>query len=182
MNKKQESIEEAIQQVKEELHEEEVDFTLSIKTRRDERTVAFHLVYIVDRFDYTIELQEAADMLALGYDLELLEDSFSLTLAGGAINDRDELDEIIKPCLKNWKIERLGTCTHLILRMALWELQQPNAVRSIIINEAVELAKQYAEKDAYKFVNGMLDEICKRQHWHMTEAEIKVKEENEEPK
>ncbi len=166
MNKRTESIEETLDQVKHELHEEEVDFTLSIKNRRDERTVAFHLVYIIDRFDYTIGLDEAADMLLQSYGLALSIETFAMILAQGAINDRILLDEIIKPCLKNWKIERLGTCTHLILRMALWELQQPNAIRSIIINEAVELSKQYAEKDAYKFVNGMLDEICKRQNWH----------------
>ncbi len=167
MDKKHDLIDDTIHQVKHELHEEEADFTLTIKNRRDERTVAFHLVYIVDRFDYTIGLDEAADMLLQGYGLPLPVDSFAMLLAQGGINDRDSLDEIIKPCLKNWKLERLGTCTHLILRMALWELQQPNSIRSIIINEAVELSKQYAEKDAYKFVNGMLDEICKRQNWHV---------------
>ncbi len=166
MDKRKESIEDTLQNVKHELNEEEEHFTLSIKTRRDERTVGFHLVYIVDRFDYTIDLNEAADMLLQGYELALAADSFSMTLAEGAITEREELDELIKPCLKNWKLERLGTCTHLILRMALWELKQDNSIRSIIINEAVELAKQYAEKDAYKFVNGMLDEICKRQNWH----------------
>lgn len=166
MNKKTDSIEETIGQVKHELHEEESDFTLTIKNRRDERTVAFHLVYIVDRFDYQIGLDEAADMLLQGYGLSLSSDSFAMVLAQGAVMQRDQLDEIIKPCLKNWKLERLGTCTHLILRMALWELGQETSVRSIVINEAVELSKQYAEKDAYKFVNGMLDEICKRQSWH----------------
>ena len=46
--------------------------------------------------------------------------------------------------------------------MALWELQQPKAIASIVINEAVELAKIFAEKDAYKFVNGILDQYCKQ--------------------
>lgn len=177
MDKKNETLEETLNQVKHELHEEESDFSLSIKNRRDERTVAFHLVYIVDRFDYTIDLDEAAEMLLQGYGLKLSQDSFAMILAEGAIQDREALDEIIKPCLKNWKLERLGTCTHLILRMALWELQQSNAIRSIVINEAVELSKQYAEKDAYKFVNGMLDEICKRQNWSTTGTESAEREE-----
>ena len=68
---------------------------------------------------------------------------------------------MIRPLLKNWKLERLGCCTLLILRMAFWELQQENAVTSIVINEAIELAKTFAEKDSYRFVNGILDEACK---------------------
>lgn len=178
-NKKNGSVEEMIHEVKHELQEEESGFTLTLKNRRDERTVGFHLVYIVDRFDYSINLREATEMLQLGYGLTIPDDSFALQLAKGAVKERNELDEIIRPCLKNWKLERLGTCTLLILRMALWELQQESAIRSIIINEAVELAKSYAEKDAYKFVNGMLDEICKRQQWHTEEPE-KQKEKKED--
>jgi N utilization substance protein B len=45
--------------------------------------------------------------------------------------------------------------------MALWELNQKGAIPSIIINEAIELAKQFAEQDSYRFINGILDEICK---------------------
>ncbi|MFH0898196.1 MAG: transcription antitermination factor NusB, partial [bacterium] len=105
--------------------------------------------------------------------LQIPKDSFALSLARGTIEHRKQFDDQIKPHLKNWKLERLGCCTRLILRMALWELSQPNSVPSILINEAVELAKTFAEKDAYKFVNGILDEICKS---------ISKKEDHEAPK
>jgi N utilization substance protein B len=43
----------------------------------------------------------------------------------------------------------------------MWELFHTDMPTSIVINEAVELAKCFSEKDAYKFVNGILDEAVK---------------------
>lgn len=78
------------------------------------------------------------------------------------IEKRDELDEIIKPLLENWRFDRLSVATKLILRYALWEFLYTDTAHTIIINEAVELAQCFAEKDAYRFVNGILDEWRKR--------------------
>jgi N utilization substance protein B len=130
-------------------------------SQRDLRSLAFHLVYAADRSDYTLSLDELFADFNEHYELQLTPHSFAYTLAQGAIDNRDSLDEEIKPLLKNWTFERLGCCTRLILRMALWELQQPNSAPIVAINEAIELAKGFAEKDAYKFVNGLLDEYCK---------------------
>jgi N utilization substance protein B len=144
-----------------ELELESENFELRMNTRRDERFLAFYLVYAVDRFDYTISTIDALKQFRAGFDIDVSEDSFSVKMAQGTVEKRDELDEQIKPYLKNWKLERLGICTKLILRLALFEISQEGSVSSIVINEAVELAKAFAEKDAYKFVNGILDEICK---------------------
>ena len=77
------------------------------------------------------------------------------------INERDALDEQYKPLLSNWRFERVGVSTKLILRFATWELLRTDTDSRIVINEAVELAKRFAEKDAYKFVNGILDRLIK---------------------
>lgn len=132
------------------------------ESRRDLRSLAFHLIYAIDRYDYTISLEELVESYREGFELDVEDDSPAIIMAHGAITSRAELDEEIKPLLKNWKLERLGCCTKLILRLALWELHQPGAVPNIVINEAIELAKAFAEKDAYKFINGILDEACKK--------------------
>jgi N utilization substance protein B len=51
--------------------------------------------------------------------------------------------------------------TKLILRFALWELAQATTAPSVVLNEAIELAKCFSEKDAYKFINGVLDRYIK---------------------
>lgn len=130
-------------------------------SQRDLRSVAFHLVYAVDRSEYLFSLDETFSTFNEQYDLGLTPFSFAFTLAQGAIDGREQIDAQIKPFLKNWEFNRLGCCTKLILRMAIWELQQPNIASIVVINEAIELAKGFAEKDAYKFINGILDEFCK---------------------
>ncbi|MFH1644668.1 MAG: transcription antitermination factor NusB [bacterium] len=131
-------------------------------SRRDFRSLAFHLIYAMDRFDYQISLEEIIQDFQSGFEVEIEPGSYAVQMAKGVIDSREELDQKIKPLLKNWKIERLGVCTRLILRMALWELMQPDAISSIVINEAIELTKAFAEKDAFRFVNGILDEACKK--------------------
>lgn len=139
------------------------DFIKSVKpdSRRNERIIAFNLIYAADRFDYTVDLADLVQTFQYGYDLPVDGNEFIIKLANGVVNDRSELDQEITPFLKNWRLDRLGCCTRLILRIALWELEHDQTPSSIIINEAVELAKLFAEKDAYKFVNGILDEIVK---------------------
>lgn len=150
---------ELAQQEQQQQAQQDENFAIKLITRRDERVVAFYLIYAADRADYTIDLDIICGDFCKGFGLTLDDDSFPRLIAQGTIDQRDALDQRIIPFLKNWKLERLGCCTKLILRLALWELLQPKAISSIIINEAVELAKTFAEKDAYKFVNGILDEI-----------------------
>ncbi|MFA6263403.1 MAG: transcription antitermination factor NusB [Candidatus Babeliales bacterium] len=133
----------------------------SLNTRREERQLAFSILYALDRAEYSVTLDDIVHSFEKGFDLKIPKKSFVLTLVRGVLEHAQKLDEDLKPYLKNWRLERLGCCTHLALRLALWELQQPEAIPSIIINEAVELAKTFAEKDAYRFVNGILDEIAK---------------------
>ena len=137
-----------------------IEFNIKVSSRRDTRALAFQLLYAVDRSDYTCSLDQVIEKYKYGYDVDIESDSIAIKMAGGAIEMREELDAQINPLLQNWKISRLGCCTLLILRLALWELNQPDAIPSIVINEAIELAKSFAEKDAYKFVNGILDEYC----------------------
>jgi transcription antitermination protein NusB len=134
---------------------------LSATTRRKERILAFNLVYAIDRFDYSVDSNEVLQYFTAGFGVSLPKDSFVLKVVDGSTVDRDSIDDLIIPFLQHWKLNRLGCCTKLILRMAIWELIQQDAIKSVAINEAVELAKTFAEKDAYKFVNGILDEFCK---------------------
>jgi transcription antitermination protein NusB len=47
------------------------------------------------------------------------------------------------------------------LLFAVWEFKNTETDARIIINEAIELAKCFAEEDAYRFVNGILDPVSK---------------------
>ena len=130
-------------------------------SRRDVRALIFHLLYAVEAFDYEESLQAIVDNFNRGFDLTIPMDSEVVTIAQTIIDMRDALDELYKPLLENWRFERVGIATKLILRFATWELHNTEIDPRIVINEAVELAKCFAETDAYRFVNGILDRMVK---------------------
>lgn len=131
-------------------------------SRRAVRSLIFHLLYTAEAHDYDCSLNSIVDNYNRGFELNIPLESEVVKTAQEIITRRDELDELVKPLLVNWRFDRLSTVTKLILRFALWELQYTDVEPTIVINEAVELAKCFAEKDAFKFINGVLDEAVKR--------------------
>ncbi|MGM0874162.1 MAG: transcription antitermination factor NusB [Bacillota bacterium] len=89
-------------------------------------------------------------------------DQFMNDLVFGTIEHKEELDELIKPHLVNWTIDRLANIDITILRMAAYELKYELDVPSnVTIDEAVELAKAFGDDHSSKFVNGVLSKIKK---------------------
>jgi len=130
-------------------------------SRRQFRSLVFHILYAADAWDYQLSVPALIDIFNRGFETDIALESDVTRVSEAVINERDALDQAFKPFLLNWRFERLGLCTKLILRLAFWELQQKETIPTIIINEAIELAKCFAEKDAYKFINGILDEAAK---------------------
>ncbi len=137
-------------------------FSYNDLSRREVRSLIFHLLYAMDAFDYDVSLQGVVDNFNRGFNIAIPFDSEVFKVAQSVIENRQMLDDAIKPLLHNWRFDRIGVCTKLILRLALWELYNTKTSANIVLNEAIELAKCFAERDAYKFVNGILDEAVKK--------------------
>lgn len=150
-------------------------------SRREVRSLIFHLLYAMDCFDYDTSLQAITENFNIGFELSIPVNSEVFAIASEVIDKRNDLDDAIKPLLHNWRFDRLGLSTKLILRLALWELSNTKTSANIVLNEAIELAKCFAEKDAYKFVNGILDEAVKKMG-RESEMEAKPVEEETESK
>ncbi|MBI2353338.1 transcription antitermination factor NusB [Candidatus Dependentiae bacterium] len=130
-----------------------------IQSRRKFRSLLFHILYAVDAFDYEVTAQEVAEKLNREYQADIDLKGSIVIIVNSIAKQKVVLDQTLIPYLQNWKFERIGKCTLLVLRYAIWEILNTDTVHNIIINEAVELAKCFSEKDAYKFVNGILDKI-----------------------
>lgn len=130
-------------------------------TRHESRQEAFCLL-----FEKTFTDQPIDDIIEGATETRDLQVSeFTLTLAKGTEEHLPQLDALIESKLKNWKLSRISKVSLAILRMATFELQYlPDVPMSVTINEAVELAKQYASEDDYAFVNGVLGAIAKELH------------------
>lgn len=131
-------------------------------SRRDVRSIIFHLLYALESLDYGSSVQSVAIGFNNEYEASIPLEGEIIDIVTAIAEKRHELDEYVLPFLANWRLERVGCCTRLVVRYALWELLYTDTPPTIVINEAIELAKCFSEKDAYKFVNGILDEVVKK--------------------
>ncbi|WP_301859389.1 transcription antitermination factor NusB [uncultured Megasphaera sp.] len=71
---------------------------------------------------------------------------------------KDELDACIRAYAKHWDVGRMNYTDRNILRLALCELLYPqeSLAPSIVLNEAIVLAKEYSGNQSAKFINGIL--------------------------
>jgi N utilization substance protein B len=73
-----------------------------------------------------------------------------------------ELDEIIATNAPKWPIDKINKIDLAILRCALWELRyHSDTPTKVVIDEAVELAKEFGTETSSSFVNGVLGSIIK---------------------
>ena len=85
---------------------------------------------------------------------------FAKELVDAVLSQREMLDGRITRYLHNWDINRLAAVERNVLRLAAAELVAGALDRSIIISEAIGLAKNFGGKDSGKFVNGVLDALA----------------------
>lgn len=87
---------------------------------------------------------------------------FTGQLVGGVTGNIKDIDAKITKYATNWQIDRMAVVDRNILRMATFEiLYLEDIPPKVSINEAVDIAKKYGDKDSGKFVNGVLDKINK---------------------
>lgn len=88
---------------------------------------------------------------------------FLKQLVLGAIAERGTEKELLQPHMKDgWTVERLPVVLLCILELALYELKNATAPAPIVINEAIELTKEFFDGEEPGFVNSLLDQIQKK--------------------
>lgn len=77
------------------------------------------------------------------------------------IQQLEQIDPIITQIAPEWPLDKLNKVDLAILRLALWELINTDLPYKVVIDEAVELAKQYGAEKSAQFVNGALGTALK---------------------
>lgn len=134
-------------------------------SRRDGRVLAMQSLY-----RYDVCGGSAADVVELSWmdaaHREAVSDeahAFARLLVAGSIEHLPAVDGCIDRQLEHWDLERLSRVDLAILRMSVYcLLHQRDVPASVVIDEAVEIAKRYGTDDSYRFVNGVLDGVRKR--------------------
>lgn len=92
-------------------------------------------------------------------DDQVKRDLFFLNITANVIEHLEYLKNVIDDKLQGWDFDRLGYVEQAILLVGVAELLSEEADKAVIINEAVEYTKKYADYDSYKLINGVLDKL-----------------------
>lgn len=110
--------------------------------------------YLYDFFTNAYELME---------DRTAVNNQYFETVVKSFLDYKTVIDQDISENLKKWDIDRLGKVELSILRLAVTEMRYLDDIpHKVSINEAIELAKQYADDQAPKYINGVLASILKK--------------------
>ncbi|TFZ08733.1 transcription antitermination factor NusB [Ramlibacter humi] len=81
-------------------------------------------------------------------------------LLHGCIENAQALDELIVPLLDR-KLAEISPIEHAVMWIGVWEFQHAADVPwRVVINECVELAKEFGGTDGHKYVNGVLNGLA----------------------
>ena len=129
-----------------------------IKQKREARKQAFSLL-----FEQIFQKETMEDIIQDARDARDLEvDKFTKKLISGVETNIEEIDKLIEANLKGWRKNRISKVSLTIMRMAVYEMVYEEDIPvSVSINEAVELAKEFATPADGSFVNGVLGAILR---------------------
>jgi N utilization substance protein B len=128
--------------------------------RRESRELALQILYALDvnpsvgiRETLQTFREEQADVMSRVRE-------FAEGLVQGVQEHRTIIDEAIKARSKNWTLARMPRVDLNVMRMATYELMfRQDIPKKVSINEAIEIARKFGDKESPAFVNGILDEI-----------------------
>lgn len=129
-------------------------------TRRKARECALQMLFAAD------VAKTSSDVLTRDYWNELGEPEldeatreFANRLSVFTLRELDKVDERIRSRAEHWRIERMAIVDRNVLRLAVYEFLYEQTPHTVVINEALEIARRFSTFEATQFINGILDAI-----------------------
>lgn len=137
--------------------------------RRRAREAAFQFLYQLDLqhdLGTTLSPAQLASKIQGHFDhFEVPEPSreYGGLLAAGCVTQLTDLNQRLEESAENWKLERISPIDRNIIRIAIFELlHSQDTPTSVILDEAIELGKQYGTQESAPFINGVLDALARK--------------------
>lgn len=150
-----------------------------IHENREARTFAFQFLYHFQWEDFyqdANELQQnlaANDQSKIDHEIRNFRESvpapvdkkiydFSFSLISGVLLKAPLIETDLEKYSKNWKLSRMSKVDLTLLKLGLYELEYiPDTPKKVVINEILELAKEFSSEKSSSFINGILDQHAK---------------------
>lgn len=125
--------------------------------RSEARRFALQMLYLLDQ-----NPEADKDRVQIELRRQFIEEplrQFTWSLISGVVASRDELDEIICRTATNWRLERMAPTDRNVLRMGLYEMTKMGTPAAVVIDESIEIAREFGTENSSSFVNGILDKL-----------------------
>ncbi len=88
---------------------------------------------------------------------------FTKSLIAGVRAHKSEIDARLQSCTERWTLSRMAATDRNVLRLGAYEIMYTTTPKAVVIDQAVELARQFGSGESAGFVNGILDRLARDQ-------------------
>lgn len=129
-------------------------------SRRKARECALQMLFALDMAEAAPETLVRLYWSDLSdNDVDGATQEFASEIVLGAMRNLTVVDERIRSRAEHWRISRMAVVDRNILRLAVYEFLFEKTPHTVIINEALEIARRFSTYEATQFINGILDAI-----------------------
>ncbi len=130
--------------------------------RRRAREAAFRVAFQADvagdSYEFAWQLRREDEPQLTDDQRELISDVVKMLQERGA-----EVDGLLRECAEHWPLQRLAATDRAVLRISVAEMMaRPGTPVRVVIDEAIEIAREYGSPESGRFVNGVLDRAARR--------------------
>ena len=108
------------------------------------------------------DLEQMVSELAEGDTIPEAARDYAVELLQKIAANAEEIDRVLDAALTRWDLKRLAVIDRCVLRIGAAELlYQAKVPTGVVLDEAIEIAKQFGSKESGRFVNGVLDRVAR---------------------
>ncbi len=129
--------------------------------RHQTRKLALSLIYSRESFlreknSPKFKLEDTKKASIHNLNITNYNKAFLDEIVKGVEQNNEKLKEIISKNSNDWEINQMYLIDLSILLMATWEIYYKDTPQKVVVDEAVELAKEFGDNESSKFINGIL--------------------------
>lgn len=139
--------------------------------RSDARKCVLQMLYVADQ-NPDVDVHWVRDNIEeqLSDDVQLID--FAWSLFTGVREQRTSIDERITKVAANWRVDRMAPTDRNVIRLGVYEMEFIQTPAAVVLNECIELAREFGAENSPSFVNGILDKFAISSPTPSTDADI----------
>ncbi len=129
--------------------------------RHYKRVMAMQAIFEWEQRDKNRDLREILSYIVSNLSKQKAPEGFEVSLTEGVSTCLPMLQAKVMQHAPGWPLYRIARIDRAILYLGIYELLFTDTPVAVVINEAVELAKEYGNENSGKFINGVLSAVAK---------------------